>query len=194
MYSALCTLHCVHDTQLRESSLVPVAYWVGFVTVSVLYEAFVLMGEKGGASLHCLPWGKGMFREACEAEEWTWHHLSFLPCKKCRETQHMLSDHDKGFINYVFCINWAVRNPAGDSSLVNKQVALNCHSVPIEPHVMTKVGPSIFLFLFAPWFQNIFQTICLTYFSMLDNFFLTHPPNHIGSDWSKVSNKYSKKY
>ena len=31
----------------------------------------------------------------------------------------------KGFINYVFCRNWAVRNPAGtrlDSSLVNKQV------------------------------------------------------------------------
>ena len=35
----------------------------------------------------------------------------------------------KGFINYVFCRNWAVRNPAGtrldSSSLVNKQVALN---------------------------------------------------------------------
>ena len=31
----------------------------------------------------------------------------------------------KGFINYVFCRNWAVGNPAGtrlDSSLVNKQV------------------------------------------------------------------------
>ena len=36
------------------------------------------------------------------------------------------SYHNKGFINYVFCRNWAVRNPAGtrlDSSLVNKQVA-----------------------------------------------------------------------
>ena len=34
----------------------------------------------------------------------------------------------KGFINYVFCRNWAVRNPAGtrldSSSLVNKQVVL----------------------------------------------------------------------
>ena len=34
----------------------------------------------------------------------------------------------KGFINYVFCRNWAVRNPAGtrldSSSLVNKQVAI----------------------------------------------------------------------
>ena len=32
---------------------------------------------------------------------------------------------NKVFINYVFCRNWAVRNPAGtrlDSSLVNKQV------------------------------------------------------------------------
>ena len=36
------------------------------------------------------------------------------------------SHHNKGFINYVFCRNWAFRNPAGtrlDSSLVNKQVA-----------------------------------------------------------------------
>ena len=34
---------------------------------------------------------------------------------------------NKGFINYVFCRNWAVRNHAGtrlDSSLVNKQVGL----------------------------------------------------------------------
>ena len=34
---------------------------------------------------------------------------------------------NKGFINYVSCRNWAVRNPAGtrldSSSLVNKQVA-----------------------------------------------------------------------
>ena len=32
---------------------------------------------------------------------------------------------NRGFINYVFCRNWAIRNPAGtrlDSSLVNKQV------------------------------------------------------------------------
>ena len=36
--------------------------------------------------------------------------------------------HKKGFINFVFCRNWAVRNPAGtrldSSSLVNKQVAV----------------------------------------------------------------------
>ena len=37
-----------------------------------------------------------------------------------------ISPKNKGFINYVFCRNWAVRNPAGtrldSSSLVNKQV------------------------------------------------------------------------
>ena len=35
------------------------------------------------------------------------------------------SNHNKGFIYYVFCRNWAFRNPAGttlDSSLVNKKV------------------------------------------------------------------------
>ena len=42
------------------------------------------------------------------------------------------SHHNKGFINYVFCRNWAVRNPAGttlDSSLVNKQVVVQGASV-----------------------------------------------------------------
>ena len=41
---------------------------------------------------------------------------------------HPISPHqNKGFINYVFCRNWAVRNPAGtrlESSLVTKQVVL----------------------------------------------------------------------
>ena len=37
---------------------------------------------------------------------------------------------NKGFINYVFCRNWAVRDPTGtrldSSSLVNKQVEASC--------------------------------------------------------------------
>ena len=44
---------------------------------------------------------------------------------QCRELPPQFSHHNKGFINYVFCRNWAVRSPAGtrlDSSLVNKQV------------------------------------------------------------------------
>ena len=43
-----------------------------------------------------------------------------------RRKSSLVSHQNKGFINYVFCRNWAVRNPAGtrldSSSLVNKQV------------------------------------------------------------------------
>ena len=48
------------------------------------------------------------------------------------------SHHKKGFINYVFCRNWAVRNPAGtrlDSSLVNKQVEVPGASMPNILHL-----------------------------------------------------------
>ena len=58
------------------------------------------------------------------------HSIAFLEereCveKQCRAMPPQFSHHNKGFINYVFCRNWAVRNPAGtrlDSSLVKKQV------------------------------------------------------------------------
>ena len=66
-----------------------------------------------------------MFREAWKDGKWTCLHLFFSSDKQCRETLSEFSHHNKGFINYVFCRNWAVRNPAGtrlDSSLVNKQV------------------------------------------------------------------------
>ena len=46
--------------------------------------------------------------------------------KQRRENPPYFSHTNKGFINYIFCRNWAVRNPAGtrldSSSLVNKQV------------------------------------------------------------------------
>ena len=66
-----------------------------------------------------------MCREAWNNVEWTFLHSSFSPRKQCRALPPQFSHHDKGFINYVFCRNLAVRNPAGtrlDSSLVNKQV------------------------------------------------------------------------
>ena len=57
--------------------------------------------------------------------EWTCIHFSLPPWKQCREMPPQFSNNNKGFINYVFCRNCAVRNPAGtrlDSSLINKQV------------------------------------------------------------------------
>ena len=53
--------------------------------------------------------------------------FSILPlsCRKAVKEAPANFSQKKGFINYVFCRNWAVRNPAGtrlDSSLVNKQV------------------------------------------------------------------------
>ena len=47
--------------------------------------------------------------------------------KAMQRNPTLVSQHNKGFKNYVFLRNWVVRNPAGtrlDSSLVNKQVAL----------------------------------------------------------------------
>ena len=46
--------------------------------------------------------------------------------KAVKRSTNQFPPKTKGFINYVFCRNWAVRNPAGtrldSSSLVNKQV------------------------------------------------------------------------
>ena len=55
-------------------------------------------------------------------------HIPFPPGKQWSEASPNFPHQNKGFINYVFCRNWDVRNPAGtglDSSLVNKQVELN---------------------------------------------------------------------
>ena len=55
--------------------------------------------------------------------------FTFFPTPlKQWETPCLFSHQNKGFINDVFCRNWAVRNPAGtrldSSSLVNKQFVL----------------------------------------------------------------------
>ena len=53
--------------------------------------------------------------------------LSFSLLKQGRETPSQFSHQNKGFISYVSCRHWAVRDPAGtrldSSSLLNKQVA-----------------------------------------------------------------------
>ena len=50
----------------------------------------------------------------------------FSPMKAMQRIATSVLHHNNGFINHVFCRNWAVRNPAGtrldSSSLVNKQV------------------------------------------------------------------------
>ena len=71
------------------------------------------------------------------------HYSSFsiLPLssrKAVKEAPANFPQKNKGFISYVFCRNWAVRNPAGtrldSSSLVNKQVAPNTpESAPFFP-------------------------------------------------------------
>ena len=49
--------------------------------------------------------------------------------KVVKEAPANFPEENKGFINNIFCRNWAVRNPSGtrlnSSSLVNKQVDLS---------------------------------------------------------------------
>ena len=42
--------------------------------------------------------------------EKTCRHFSYSPCNQCREILLQFSLYNKGFINYIFCRNWAVRN------------------------------------------------------------------------------------
>ena len=58
------------------------------------------------------------------------------------------SHQNTGFINYVFCRNWAVRNPAGtrlDSSLVNKQVVVQYKIVDYNCGYLNAIKNSIYL-------------------------------------------------
>ena len=63
------------------------------------------------------------------------NHISTFPFLSASNAEKptYYSHHNKGFINYLFCRNWAVRNPSGtrldSSSLVNKQVATVVASV-----------------------------------------------------------------
>ena len=55
--------------------------------------------------------------------------LLFFLQESSKNKYRPISPKNQGFINYAFCRNWAVRNPAGNRldsySLVNKQVALS---------------------------------------------------------------------
>ena len=98
----------------RESSLVS----VGFLTLSFCRKCDIWnlcfdLGKHCGASLDCFLREKEICREGWKDKEGTCIHSPFPPCKKCRENPPYFYHHNKGFINQVFCRNWAVRNPAG---------------------------------------------------------------------------------
>ena len=87
---------------------------------NVIHDAFVVMGE-----LHCIHEGKEKQRQDHSSSSQASLHITFPPGKQWSEASPNFPHQNKGFINYVFCRNWAVRNPAAtrlDSSLVNKQV------------------------------------------------------------------------
>ena len=114
-------------TRLEESSLVP----AGFLTAQFLQKTSFMkpLFFKGRN------WVLLVFTAFLEErgsigklEGWWMDlpHFYFSPLNQWRETPSQFSHQNKGFINYVSCRNWAVRNPAGtrldSSSLVNKQV------------------------------------------------------------------------
>ena len=67
-----------------------------------------------------------------------------------------------GFINYVFCRHWAVRNPAGtsldSSSLANKQVGL------IAPQKKTVNFHTVFYISLASLNTCVLYTLCTIHF------------------------------
>ena len=79
----------------------------------------------GGISLHCFHGEKEKWRHVHSTSFQASLHITFPPGKQCSDLSPNFPHQNKGFINYVFCRNWAVRNLAGtrlDSSLVTKQV------------------------------------------------------------------------
>ena len=83
------------------------------------------MWEISWCFFYCLPWGKGKYWKARRMTNGL-VLTCFLVHWSNEEKLHLSSPIKKIFINYIFCRNWAVRNPAGtrldSSSLVNKQV------------------------------------------------------------------------
>ena len=78
----------------------------------VIYEAFVLIGELRW-SFSALPqWRKGKVETSpffiLSASWW----FPFPPGSQWIEAPPDSPNQNKGFINYFFCRNWAVRNPA----------------------------------------------------------------------------------
>ena len=93
---------------------------------NVIYEAFVLMGELRWTFSYLLQqWRKIKVQISPLVILLVFQYFPF-PGRQQRAAQPNSPHQNKGFINYVFCRNWAVRNPAGtrldSSSLVNKQV------------------------------------------------------------------------
>ena len=64
--------------------------------------------EIGWCFFYCLPGGKGKYQKARRMINGL--VLTFL--FSIKKTPSYFSHKKKGFINYVFCRNWAVRNPA----------------------------------------------------------------------------------
>ena len=94
---------------------------------NIIYKAFDLIGGNW-VMLHSIAF---LEQRKCEEKLRMMQNghifiVVFSPMKAMQRNAPKFSHHNKGFINYVFCRNWDVRNPAGtrlDSSLVNKQVA-----------------------------------------------------------------------
>ena len=109
--------------QARESCLVPAGFLTApFSAENGIYEAFVVIGDLRWSFSTMLLWRKEKV-ETSPSSIQSSLHIPFPPGTQQREAPPYFPHHNKGFINYVSCRNWGVRNPARLSSLVNKQVA-----------------------------------------------------------------------
>ena len=98
------------------------------------------------------------------------HSSSFsifpLSSRKDRKDKHhpIFPHQNKGLINYVFCRNWPVRNPAGtrqDSSrLVNKQVAVTLLYFTLELSVKISFLHKIFIYFFYFFVKFLSKNFC----------------------------------
>ena len=88
------------------------------------YEAYVFMGEQRWSFSLLLQWRRKKVKIHPFFILLVFQYFPFPP--KRQYNKHQPISHKKGFINYVFCRNWAIRNPAWNRpytySLVNKEV------------------------------------------------------------------------
>ena len=89
-------------------------------------KTVVLMGELNMEFLFIASMKKRKVKASPFVILLAFQYFPIPPGRQEREAPPNFPKKNKGFINYVFCRNWAVRNPAGtrldSSSLVNKQV------------------------------------------------------------------------
>ena len=113
-------------TRLKESSLVP----AGLLTAQFLQETLCMKPFDGRTKMEFL-FIAAMEKKKSEGKS-ICHHSSFqvLPRssrKAVKRSTSKFPPKNKVSINYMFCRNWAIRNPVearlDSSSLVNKQVA-----------------------------------------------------------------------